>query len=70
MHGRKNDSAGKDWNQAEDEIRKRGRKTEPKPEAKAEPQPEAKAEPKPEAKAKAKPKPEAKVEPQPEKINS
>ena len=70
MHGRKNDSAGKDWNQAEDEIRKRVRKTEPKPEAKAEPQPEAKAEPKPEAKAKAKPKPEAKVEPQPEKINS
>ncbi len=72
MHGRKNDSAGKDWSQAEGEIRKRGHQNEPKPEAKAESNTETKVEAKPEAKAEPKvevkdgTKPETKAEPKPE----
>jgi hypothetical protein len=62
--GRKSDSAGQDWSQAEREIRKGENKGGPKPETKTEPKPETKVESKPEAKTE--PKPEGKVEPKPE----
>jgi hypothetical protein len=72
MHGRKNDSASQDWSQAESEIRKKGIKVEPKPEAKVETKVELKEPPKPEAKAEVEPegevpvKPKAEVTPKPE----
>jgi F-type H+-transporting ATPase subunit b len=70
--GRKSDSSGRDWSQAEQEIRKGVVKVEPKPELKAQVKPEMKAETKPDAKiepkteAEVKPKPETVIEPKPE----
>ncbi len=46
--GSKNDSASRDWSQAEQEIRNTELKTAPEPEAKTKPEPEAKTKPEPE----------------------
>jgi H+-transporting ATPase len=64
QRGRREGQAGRDWLEAEREIRKAEAKAELKPEAKAEPQPEAKVEPKPETKAETKPETKA-AEPKP-----
>jgi H+-transporting ATPase len=64
QRGRRDGQAGRDWLEAEREIRKAEAKAKPQPEAKAKPQPEAKAEAKPETKAG--PEPEAKAEPKAE----